>query len=178
MVTMVVQLKMVLGHHTQAEYCAIPENRVFTLFLATGHQLARYNAFLFAKWKKQNIPIFFVRKNPPIQRYFYFSIFLILGSRRNFLWKSACGASLPILLSQTKILISHAKKWKMKKMAKNNLKNLLRTQKKTEKKIDEKMIFFVFFEVPTAKNNFPTRIFFFLIFIFFFFFGPQFHTAQ
>ena len=36
-------------YHTQAEYCAIPENRVFTLFLATGHQLARYNAFLFAK---------------------------------------------------------------------------------------------------------------------------------
>ena len=36
-------------YHTQAEYCAISENRVFTLFLATGHQLARYNAFLFAK---------------------------------------------------------------------------------------------------------------------------------
>ena len=36
-------------HHTQAEYHAVPENRAFTLFLATGHQLARYNAFLFAK---------------------------------------------------------------------------------------------------------------------------------
>ena len=54
-------------------------------------------------------------------------------------------------------------------MAKNNLKNLLGTQKKIENKIDEKMIFFVFFEVPTAKNNFPTRIFFFFNFHFVFF---------
>ena len=45
-------------------------------------------------------------------------------------------------------------------MAQKNLKNLLGTKKKIEKKIDEKMIFFVFFEVPTAKNNFPTRIYF------------------
>ena len=118
-----------LYYHTQAKCCAIPENRFFTLFLATDHQSARYNAFFFEKWKKQNIPIFLVRKNPPIQRYFYFSNFQILGSHRDFLRKWACVISLSMGLPSTNYLILHVTKWKKKKMFEKNLKNWLGTQK-------------------------------------------------
>ena len=160
------------SYHSQAIYCAIPENRFFTLFLATDHQSARYNAFFFGKWKKQNIPIFLVRKNPPIQRYFYFSNFQILGSHRDFLRKWACVISLPMGLPSTNYLILHVTKWKKKKMFEKNLKNVLGTQKKNRKKIDEKMMFFFFFEVPTDKNIFAARCFFlFSIFFRFFIFS-------
>ena len=118
--------------------------------------------------KKAKYSDFFVQKNPPIQRYFNFSFFWILGSHRDFLWKLACGASLPMLLSQTKILISHAKKWKKKKMAKNNLKNLLGTQKNS-KNNRRKNDIFCFFWSSNSQKQFSNQIII-IIFSFRFFF--------
>ena len=165
-------------YHSQAIYCAIPENRFFTLFLATDHQSARYNAFFFGKWKKQNIPIFLVRKNPPIQRYFYFSNFQILGSHRDFLRKWACVISLSMGLPSTNYLILHVTKWKKKKSVRKKSEKFARNPKTNRKKSTKKWCFF-FFKVPTDKNIFAARFFFFLNFIsFFYFLGPQFHTAH
>ena len=62
------------------------------------------------------------------------------------------------------------KKMKKEKNGSKKSEKSARNKKKIEKKIDEKMIFLNFFEVPTAKNIFPARFFFFQIFISFFFF--------
>ena len=113
--------------------------------------------FFFGKWKKQSIPIFLVRKNPPIQRYFYFSNFQILGSHRDFLRKWACVISLSMGLPSTNYLILHVTKWKNGEKKSKRSEKFARNPKSNREKSTKKWFFFKF---PTAKQKICSQIYF------------------